>query len=232
VKYILFLLLNISILFSKEILQIHSINENTIILENQNSHELYIGQSGFLISNYQQIQYISASIYISKITKKYIYTEIIEKNPFKKNNLAYIKVPITLEDEAVFNIFNKKALLIAPNKQSYKKASQLINEELVSPSNALLFINKKNLNIQNLQKLTKKYLLTNFYIIYDTKLTKIDAFSLKIINTNDIIFTDTTTNKPFFTYYKYGVISKFINNIFTFNYNNNYKRLIQTIKEQ
>jgi hypothetical protein len=230
VKYIIIFILNISILLSGDTFEIKSIKNNILILNNQKSLNLKIGQSGFVISDYKYLEFINASIYITKITKDYIYTTIIEKNPFKKENLAYINKAISVEDKVVFNMYDNKTFLIAPNKTSYLKIKNYLKKDLLFPQFILTQSGNFGINKSDFIKIAKKFLIGNFYIAYDNKLVNIDAFSLKVLDTTNIKFDTYSYEQPFFSFSKdFNIIINMTKLITRFNYNKYYTKLVQNL---
>lgn len=228
-KYIIIFILSISILLSETILEIDSINKDILILKIDEKHSaIKVGKSGFVISTYDKVEYINALVVVTKIDEKYIRVKVVQKNPFKKDNLAYVKKDILIDDIVAFNLFDKSAFLIAPNKNTYYKVKSLLKKKFLSPEIVISKFGHSSIDKEDLQELAKEYLIGYVYIVYDNTIATVDAFSMKVLEKRKIQVDSTDYKRPFFAY---GVetfdIIDAIKNITPFDYNEYYKQLLK-----
>jgi len=218
-----------SFLFSKSVLEIYSIGNQEIVLKN-NQDLLQVGKSGFVISNYLDTEYISAIVEIVSIDKKNIHTKIIQKNPFKKEYLAYAKKDIDKEDIVIFDLFEDDVFLIAPNKDSYFKIKSSMdkNKHFLSPEIAISKLGNYFVDKKDFINLAKEYLIGDIYVAYSNYLVRVDAFSMKVLEKNAFKIDNINKEKKLFYYISdESVFSLLMGKITFFDYDEYYKNLLE-----
>ena len=227
-------LASLSILFSFASLSaisypISQIKSNTIVLQAQDGYSPQIGESAFVISSLQELEYISATLKVTQASDT-ITLEIIEKNPFFIDKLASINQPITLTDKVQFELYKNKAFVIAPSEEAYSQVAQMTSEQVrdfLSPTIALSFLGSLSVEKKDLQKLAKKYLLSKIYLVQNQKLYTLDAFSLEILAQQPLAYSSEQAKKPFFSHLESNNISSYLQRLLPFAYDKYYSAFTQ-----
>ena len=205
---------------------ISEIKHNTIILQMQDAYSPQLGESAFVISSLQELEYISATLKVVQIADT-IVLEVIEKNPFFLNKLASINQPITLADKVQFGLYKNKAFIIAPNEEAYMQVASEYSKDFLSPSISLSYFGSFGVEKKDLQRLAKKYLLSEIYLVQNQKLYILDAFSSEVLKQKPFVYTRKQANKPFFSHLESNNISSYLQRLLPFAYDKYYSALIK-----
>ena len=205
---------------------ISEIKHNTIILQMQDTYSPQLGESAFVISSLQELEYISATLKVVQIADT-IVLEVIEKNPFFLNKLASINQPITLTDKVQFGLYKNKAFIIAPNEEAYMQVASEYSKDFLSPSISLSYFGSFGVEKKDLQRLAKKYLLSEIYLVQNQKLYILDAFSSEVLKQKPFVYAREQAKKPFFSHLESNNISSYLQRLLPFAYDKYYSALIK-----
>lgn len=171
------------------------------------SMNLKEGESGILVRNIENNEFIIADIIVESIENK---IAIISYTPFNSINQQYMPHPIGTPkegDKAIFRILYNRALIISPNQDIYKNIiDSNTHIDFIHPDIFASFLANSSYNMpnkNNFSNFCKKFAIGLLFIWDKNTIFKLDCNSLKILEKDNLTNAkkDLTNNikLPFFT---------------------------------
>ena len=167
------------------------------------------GMSGIIIHNYGNGLSAITHAIISKGGNK---ASIIPYEAIPHENIPNIQTAVTKGDKVVFGNFYENALVIAPNRDVYRKITTTYKKTWIHPdAYALEFMNdgETQLNLDNIRKFAQLNQVGLVLIVDSTQLFILDPVSEQFLGTVPMQVNQANAMAPFYARFKQMDISVF-----------------------
>jgi len=186
--------------FKQEQLKISDLKNNTATI---NKGLLKLGQSGIIIHKFSSNkEMILKKAYVSSTNKNYSRITIVNDELLKQSSIANTNLKVQNGDTFILNFMYDVSLLIVPNFQSYKAImssydNNFINSDLFA---GYLKIKQRPVPLkEDFKEFTKINNISTIYIVIDSSLYILDAYTFKVIGIKLLNIKDKKFQTPFYT---------------------------------
>lgn len=164
---------------------------------------LQVGDSGIITKNVNGNEFIIAKAEVASINNNIAELKL---SPFDTLNEKYLPKPkakVSQGDKAIFKILYNRALIIAPNQNTYQNISNdYKNITFIHPDIFITFLAKEGVNMptkDNFRNFCDKYDVGLVFIATKQKINILNCQSFKILESSPYTLQDPIIMTPFFT---------------------------------